>query len=183
MNLFFATILFLLSKDLHLLGTFIFLKQVFFFLKQKSKSFFSKSSFSKTSFNSVSSESQYIISFYLIICDILYSYHQGDLITPFKPMMYPPRLFSISASSSTLPPPPLMSYLYPPPSPPRPPRFPHCDDFYLHNNGTHHQTLTNSGCRGRAPPDSSYSFIGGAPVANGSRVAPLLQPLPPHHGL
>ncbi|VVA91207.1 unnamed protein product [Arabis nemorensis] len=114
-----------------------------------------------------------------------FSYHQGDLITPFKPMMYPPRLFSISPSSSTLPPPPLMQpYLYPPPSPPRPPRFPHRDDFYLHNNGTHHQTLTNSSCGGRAPPESSYSFIGGAPVANSSRVAPpLLQHLPPHPGL
>lgn len=116
----------------------------------------------------------------------------GNLITPFKPMMYPPRLFSISAgSSSVLPPPPppplVQNYLYPPPSPPRPSPFPHrhTNDYYLHNNGTNHKTLTNSGYSGgggRAPPDSSCTFIG-EPVANGSRVAPLPQPLPPHHGL
>ncbi|ESQ35478.1 hypothetical protein EUTSA_v10009343mg, partial [Eutrema salsugineum] len=125
-----------------------------------------------------------------------FSYHQGDmhigeLITPFKPMMYPPRLFPISASSSALrpsPPPLVQPYLYPPPSPPRSSSFPHrhTNDYYLHNNGIRHQTLTNSGhsgCSGREPPNSSYTFIG-APVANGSRVAPLLpQPLPPHHGL
>ncbi|CAA7039282.1 unnamed protein product [Microthlaspi erraticum] len=122
-----------------------------------------------------------------------YSYHQGDvhmgdLITPpFKPMMYPPRLFSISASSSAvpLPPPPLVQpYLYPPPSSPRPSPFPHrhTNDYYLANNVTHHQTLTNSVCGGRAPPDPSYTFIG-APVVNGSRVIPPFpQPLPPYHG-
>ncbi|CAL9214835.1 unnamed protein product, partial [Arabidopsis halleri] len=111
-----------------------------------------------------------------------FSYHQGDVhrgdLTPFKTMMYPPRLFSgsFSASSSSLqlqPP-----YLYPSPSPPFPHH--HTNDYYLGNNGTRHQTLTNSVCGGRALPDSSYTFIG-APVANGSRVAPL--PLPPHHGL
>ncbi|EFH66261.1 hypothetical protein ARALYDRAFT_471495, partial [Arabidopsis lyrata subsp. lyrata] len=111
-----------------------------------------------------------------------FSYHQGDVhigdLTSFKPMMYPPRLFSssFSASSSALqlqPP-----FLYPPPSPPFPHH--HTNDYYLGNNGSHHQILTNSVCGARALADSSYTFIG-APVANGSRVAPL--PLPPHHGL
>ncbi|KAJ4915415.1 zinc finger protein JAGGED-like [Raphanus sativus] len=120
-----------------------------------------------------------------------FSYHQGDvhvgdLITPFKPMMYPPRLFF---PSSLLPPPPppfVQPYIYPPHSPLRPSSFPlrYTNDYYLHNNGTHHQTLINSGCGGRPPPDSSYSFIG-APVANGSKVAPpISHPLPPHdHGI
>ncbi|KAG7654147.1 Zinc finger C2H2 superfamily, partial [Arabidopsis suecica] len=111
-----------------------------------------------------------------------FSYHQGDVhigdLTSFKPMMYPQRLFSssFSASSSALqlqPP-----FLYPPPSPPFPHH--HTNDYYLGNNGSRHQTLSNSVCGGRALPDSSYTFIG-APVANGSRVSPL--PLPPHHGL
>ncbi|CAH2037937.1 unnamed protein product, partial [Thlaspi arvense] len=121
-----------------------------------------------------------------------FSYHQGDvhigeLITPLKPMMYPPRLYPISASTSPLgpPPPPLVQpFLYPPPSPPRPSSFPHrhTNDNYLHSNGTLHQTLTtssHSGWGSRAPPNSSYTFIG-APVTNGSRVA---YPLPPHHGI
>ncbi|KAG5391875.1 hypothetical protein IGI04_021838 [Brassica rapa subsp. trilocularis] len=75
--------------------------------------------------------------------------------------------------------------LYVPPPARRPSSFPprHTNDYYLYNNGTHHQTLTNSGCGGRAPPDSSYSFIG-APVANGSKVdPPISHPLPPHHGI
>ncbi|CAN7098214.1 unnamed protein product [Brassica rapa subsp. narinosa] len=75
--------------------------------------------------------------------------------------------------------------MYPPPPARRPSSFPprHTNDYYLYNNGTHHQTLTNSGCGGRAPPDSSYSFIG-APVANGSKVdPPISHPLPPHHGI
>ncbi|CAH8372211.1 unnamed protein product [Eruca vesicaria subsp. sativa] len=98
--------------------------------------------------------------------------------------MYPPRLFS---PSSLLPPPPprVQPYIYPPPYPPIPSSFPHrhTNDYYSHNSGTHQQTLTNSGCGGIAPPDSSYNFIG-APVANGSRVAPPIpHPLPPHHGL
>ncbi|CAN7134286.1 unnamed protein product, partial [Brassica rapa subsp. narinosa] len=108
--------------------------------------------------------------------------HIGDPITPYKPMMYPPRLFSPSA---LLPPPPLVQpYLYSPRSPTPPLSLPYrcTDDYYLHNNGTHHQTLTNSGCGGRSPPESRYTFIG-SPVANGYRVAPpLSQPLPPHHG-
>ncbi|KAJ0256813.1 Zinc finger protein JAGGED-like [Hirschfeldia incana] len=115
-----------------------------------------------------------------------FSYHQGDLITPFKPMMYPPRLFS---PSSLLPPPPppfVQPYIYPPPPPLRPSSFPPChtNDYYLHNSGIHHQTVTNSSCGGRGPPDSSSSFIG-APVANGSKVAPpISHPLPPHdHGI
>ncbi|KAF3574996.1 hypothetical protein F2Q69_00060815, partial [Brassica cretica] len=120
-------------------------------------------------------------------CYILYSYQHGDLhigdpITPYKPMMHPPRLFSPSAR---LPPPPLVQpYLYPPRSPTPPLSLPYrcTNDYYLHNNGTHHQTLANSGCGGRSPPESRYTFIG-SPVANGSRVAPpLSQPLPPHHG-
>ena len=122
-----------------------------------------------------------------INCYILYSYQHGDMhigdpITPYKPMMYPPRLFSPSA---LLPPPPLVQpYLYSPRSPTPPLSLPYrcTDDYYLHNNGTHHQTLTNSGCGGRSPPESRYTFIG-SPVANGYRVAPpLSQPLPPHHG-
>ncbi|KAL9856330.1 Zinc finger protein JAGGED [Arabidopsis thaliana] len=105
-----------------------------------------------------------------------FSYHQGDVhigdLTQFKPMMYPPRHFSLPGSSSILqlqPP-----YLYPPLSSPFPQH-----NTNIGNNGTRHQTLTNSVCGGRALPDSSYTFIG-APVANGSRVAPHL---PPHHGL
>ncbi|KAL0794478.1 hypothetical protein Bca101_065855 [Brassica carinata] len=121
-----------------------------------------------------------------------FSYHQrdmhmGDLITSFKPMMYPPRLFSPSSLLPPPPPPPplVQPYIYPPTSPKRPSSFPprHTNDYYLHNNGTHHHTLNSSGCGGRAPPDSSYSFIG-APVANGSQVAPpISHPLPPHHGI
>ncbi|XP_022558103.2 zinc finger protein JAGGED-like, partial [Brassica napus] len=119
-----------------------------------------------------------------------FSYHQGDvhigdLITPFKPMMYPPKLFSPSSLLPPPPPPPVQPYMYPPPPPLRPSSFPprHTNDYNLYNNGTHHQTLTNSGCGGRAPPDSSYSFIG-APVANGSKVdPPISHPLPPHHGI
>ncbi|CDY35555.1 BnaA05g16310D [Brassica napus] len=119
-----------------------------------------------------------------------FSYHQGDvhigdLITPFKPMMYPPRLFSPSSLLPPPPPPVVQPYMYPPPPARRPSSFPprHTNDYYLYNNGTHHQTLTNSGCGGRAPPDSSYSFIG-APVANGSKVdPPISHPLPPHHGI
>ncbi|KAG2319928.1 hypothetical protein Bca52824_013141 [Brassica carinata] len=111
--------------------------------------------------------------------------HIGDPITPYKPVMYPPRLFSPSALPPT-PPPLVQPYLYPPGPPlsPTPLSLPYrrTNDYYLHNNGTHHQTLTNSGCGGRSPPESRYTFIG-APVANGSRVAPpLSQPLPPHHG-
>ncbi|KAF8090713.1 hypothetical protein N665_0469s0047 [Sinapis alba] len=115
-----------------------------------------------------------------------FSYHQrdvhiGDLITPFKPMMYPPRLFSPSSLLHPPPPPLVQPYIYPPHSPLRPSSY--TNDYYLHNNGTHHHTLSNSGCGGSAPPDSSYSFIG-APVANGSKVAPpISHPLPPHHGI
>ncbi|KAF3496766.1 hypothetical protein DY000_02054858, partial [Brassica cretica] len=99
--------------------------------------------------------------------------HIGDPITPYKPMMHPPRLFSPSAR---LPPPPRS------PTPPLSLPYRCTNDYYLHNNGTHHQTLANSGCGGRSPPESRYNFIG-SPVANGSRVAPpLSQPLPPHHG-
>ncbi|KAJ4870989.1 Zinc finger protein JAGGED-like [Raphanus sativus] len=109
--------------------------------------------------------------------------HIGDPITPYKPMMYPPRLFSPSAPLPPPPPPLVQPYLYPPRSPTPPLSLPYRrTDYYLHNNGTHHQTLTNSGCGGRSPPESGYNFIG-APVANGSRVAPpLWRPLPPHNG-
>lgn len=124
-------------------------------------------------------------------CYILYSCHHrdlhiGDPITPYKPVMYPPRLFSPSALPPT-PPPLVQPYLYPPgpplsPTPPLSLPYRRTNDYYLHNNDTHHQTLTNSGCGGRSPPESRYTFMG-APVANGSRVAPpLWQPLPPHHG-
>ncbi|RID51978.1 hypothetical protein BRARA_H02606 [Brassica rapa] len=91
-----------------------------------------------------------------------FSYQHGDMhirdpITPYKPMMYPPRLFSPSA---LLTPPPLVQpYLYPPWSPTPPLSLPYrcTDDYYLHNNGTNHQTSTNSGC---SPPESRYTFIG-----------------------
>ncbi|XP_023645956.1 zinc finger protein JAGGED-like [Capsella rubella] len=120
-----------------------------------------------------------------------FSYHQGDVhigdvITPFRPMMYPPRHFSLSSSalpSRQLQPP----YLYPPPPPSSSFSQHNTNDYYLSNNTTRQQTLTNSVCSGRALADSSYTFMG-APLANGSRVAPSLHlplplPLPPHHGL
>ncbi|XP_010458792.1 PREDICTED: zinc finger protein JAGGED-like [Camelina sativa] len=114
-----------------------------------------------------------------------FSYHQGDahigdVITPFRPMVYPPRHFSLSSSSSTLPSQQLQPpCLYPPPSS----LFSQhrTKDYYIGNN--RQQTLTHTVCSGRALPDSSYTFIS-APLANGYRVAPQLHlPLPPHHGL